>query len=67
MARAYKITAPDNFEYGCTEPFERTRKRLIKTAKELCYPPAVVTRLEEAKTRTEMSNIMVDARHGVYK
>ena len=43
---------------------ESYKDRAIKAAKELCYGSEVIAKLKEARTDTEIENIMYDARHG---
>lgn len=38
------------------------KRKAIVTARELCYPKHVITRLQSATTETEIERIMVQAR-----
>lgn len=45
---------------------KKERKRLVKIAKELCYPDIVIEMLKKATTEIRMTNIMAAARRGYY-
>lgn len=43
---------------------ESYKEKAITAAKELCYGPDVIAKLEKAVTDQQIENIMYDARHG---
>jgi hypothetical protein len=42
--------------------FERKLKDAINAARELCYSKDTITRLENAKSESEIEHILIDAR-----
>ena len=45
----------------------RERKEAVEAAKDLCYPSEVRNAIWKAKTSDKITNIMIDARKGVFK
>ena len=52
---------------GMYTTLDQYRFHCIKAARDLRYPPEVITKIKAAKSEREISNIMKDARKGLIK